>query len=503
MARHVDVLIIGAGLSGIGMACHLGRENTGRSYAILERRTAIGGTWDLFRYPGVRSDSDMLTFGYGFRPWNGTKVLADGPHIRQYIADTAAEYDVTRHIRFGRKVVKAAWSSAEQLWTTEAFDEQSGETEIYTSSFLVGATGYYNYDTGYRPDFPGEQNFRGRIVHPQHWPTDLDYHGKQVVVIGSGATAITLVPAMSTDAAHVTMLQRSPTYIAPLPAEDPVAVGLKKAKLPAALAYKTGRARNIALQRASFALSRSNPALSRKLLLQAVRVAVGPDVDMRHFSPTYNPWDQRLCIVPNGDLFRVLRKGSASIVTDRIDTFTETGIRLQSGAELPADIVVSATGLDIQMLGGAALEIDGESVATRDLVAYKGVLMSGLPNAMMIIGYTNASWTLKADLAAEYFCRLLNHMRDRKYSTFVAVAEDADRAPESMMGGALSSGYIARGDAVMPRQGRRGPWQMINNYYRDRALLRKAALEDGVLRFGKRPAHARATPGAAVESRSA
>ncbi len=499
MTRHVDVLIIGAGLSGIGMACHLSRENTGRSYAILERRSAIGGTWDLFRYPGIRSDSDMLTFGYGFRPWIGTKVLADGPHIRQYIADTAEEYGVTRHIRFGRKVVKSSWSSTEQLWTTEALDEQTGDTETYTSNFLVGCTGYYDYDQGFRPQFPGEENFGGQIVHPQHWPEDLDYRGKRVVVIGSGATAITLVPAMSEDAAHVTMLQRSPTYIAPLPAEDPVAVGMKKAKLPAALAYKTGRARNIALQRASFALSRSNPALSRKLLLQAVRVAVGPNVDMRHFSPSYNPWDQRLCIVPNGDLFKVLRNGRASIVTDRIATFTETGIRLESGEELPADIVISATGLNIQMLGGAAIDVDGTPIATRDLVAYKGVLMSGLPNAMMIIGYTNASWTLKADLAAEYFCRLLNHMKAEGYSTFVAEAEEADRAPESMMGGALTSGYIARGDAVMPRQGRRGPWKVINNYYRDRALLRKADLEDGILRFGTRSAAARPV----VESRSA
>ncbi|MGW5520141.1 flavin-containing monooxygenase [Nocardia africana] len=499
MTRHVDVLIIGAGLSGIGMACHLSRENTGRSYAILERRSAIGGTWDLFRYPGIRSDSDMLTFGYGFRPWIGTKVLADGPHIRQYIADTAEEYGVTRHIRFGRKVVKSSWSSTEQLWTTEALDEQTGETETYTSNFLVGCTGYYDYDQGFRPQFPGEESFGGQIVHPQHWPEDLDYRGKRVVVIGSGATAITLVPAMSEDAAHVTMLQRSPTYIAPLPAEDPVAVGMKKAKLPAALAYKTGRARNIALQRASFALSRSNPALSRKLLLQAVRVAVGPDVDMRHFSPSYNPWDQRLCIVPNGDLFKVLRNGRASIVTDRIATFTETGIRLESGEELPADIVISATGLNIQMLGGAAIDVDGTPIATRDLVAYKGALMSGLPNAMMIIGYTNASWTLKADLAAEYFCRLLNHMKAKGYSTFVAEAEEADRAPESMMGGALTSGYIARGDAVMPRQGRRGPWKVINNYYRDRALLRKADLEDGILRFGTRSAAARPV----VESRSA
>ncbi|WP_067893867.1 flavin-containing monooxygenase [Nocardia vaccinii] len=499
MTRHVDVLIIGAGLSGIGMACHLTREETGRSYAILERRTAIGGTWDLFRYPGIRSDSDMYTFGYGFRPWNGTKVLADGPHIRQYVADTAAEYGVTEHIRFGRRMTEASWSSEAGIWTVTAVDEQSGETEIYTSEFLVGCTGYYDYDKGYRPHFPGEETFRGPIVHPQHWPEDLDYRGKRVVVIGSGATAITLIPAMSQDAAHVTMLQRSPTYITALPAEDPVAAGFKAAKVPEGIAYRIGRARNIALQRASFQLSRTNPTLSRKLLLSAVRLQVGSGIDMRHFSPTYNPWDQRLCVVPNGDLFKVLREGRASIVTDRIETFTETGIRLESGEELEADIVISATGLTVQILGGAQLVIDGEPVRTRDLVAYKGALLGGVPNAMIVLGYTNASWTLKADLAAEYFCRLLNHMRSHGYSTVVAVPREGDRSDDSMMGGALTSGYIQRGDAVMPRQGTNGPWQVINNYFRDRKLLRKGAIEDGVLEFGHRAAVTRA----AAESRSA
>ncbi|WP_433634419.1 flavin-containing monooxygenase [Nocardia sp. CA-120079] len=483
MTRHVDVLIIGAGLSGIGMACHLTREQTGRSYTILERRTAIGGTWDLFRYPGIRSDSDMLTFGFGFRPWIGTKVLADGPHIRQYIEDTAAEYGVTEHIRFGRKMTKASWSSEAELWTVEALDEQTGETEIYTSNFLVGCTGYYDYDNGYRPNFPGEADFGGQIVHPQHWPEDLDYRGKRVVVIGSGATAITLVPAMADDTAHITMLQRSPTYITALPADDPVAVGMKYARVPEKIAYRTGRARNIALQRASFQLSRTNPELSKKLLLAAVRMQLGKQIDMRHFTPSYNPWDQRLCVVPNGDLFKVLRSGKASIVTDHIDRFTETGVRLASGEELPADIVISATGLTVQILGGAALDVDGEPVSTREHVVYKGTLLDGIPNAMLVLGYTNASWTLKADLAAEYFCRLLNHMKANGYTKVVAIAEDADRSDQSLMGGALTSGYIQRGDGVMPRQGARGPWQVINNYFRDRALLRKAPLEDGVLTF--------------------
>ncbi|MCP2276061.1 flavin-containing monooxygenase [Nocardia amikacinitolerans] len=499
MTRHVDVLIIGAGLSGIGVACHLTRERTGRSYAILERRSAIGGTWDLFKYPGIRSDSDMYTFGYGFRPWHGTKVLADGPHIRQYVEDTAAEYGVTEHIRFGRKVTVARWSSETELWTVTALDEQTGKTEEWTSNFLVGCTGYYDYDKGYRPDFPGEENFRGQIVHPQHWPEDLDYRGKRVVVIGSGATAITLIPAMADDAAHVTMLQRSPTYITALPADDPVAVGMKAAKVPAKLAYRIGRARNIALQRASFQLSRTNPAAAKKLLLAAVRLQVGADLDMRHFTPTYNPWDQRLCVVPNGDLFKVLRSGKASIATDRIDTFTETGIRLASGEELEADIVISATGLTVQMLGGASLEIDGEPVATRDRVVYKGALLDGVPNAMMVLGYTNASWTLKADLAAEYFCRLLNHMKVNGLTKFVAVAKEGDRGVDSVMGGALTSGYIKRGDAVMPRQGTNGPWQVVNNYFRDRALLRKAPLEDGVLTFSA----AADRPVALLDSRTA
>lgn len=486
MTRHVDVLIIGAGLSGIDVACHLEKENTGRSYAILERRTAIGGTWDLFRYPGIRSDSDMYSFGYGFRPWRGTKMLADGAGIRRYIEETADEYGVTPHIRFGRKVVSASWSSAGNQWTVRVVEEATGAEEIWTSSFLVGCTGYYDYDNGYRPSFPGEQNFAGQIVHPQHWPEDLDYRGKKVVVIGSGATAITLVPSMVGEAAHVTMLQRSPTYIASIPAEDPVAVGLTKVKSPAGLTYRVGRARNIAVQQASYQLSRKQPAVARKLFLNWVRLAVGPDIEMRHFSPQYAPWDQRLCVVPDGDLFKALRRGQASIVTDTIDTFTENGIRVSSGAEIEADIVVTATGLRIQILGGATLEVDGEPVVTRDRVMYKGSLLDGVPNALMVLGYTNASWTLKADLAAEYFCKVLNRMRDRGYTRFEVNARAEDRSEVSVMGGALSSGYIQRGDAVMPRQGTGGPWKVVNSYFRDRAYLRKSPIEDGILTFTDR-----------------
>ena len=484
---EVDVLIVGAGLSGIGAACHLVREETGKSFTILERRAAVGGTWDLFTYPGIRSDSDMLTFGFNFRPWNGTKVLADGPSIKQYVAETAEEYGVAEHIRFGRRVVKAAWSTDAGRWTVEV--DADGTREIYTSRFLVGATGYYSYDEGFRPAFPGEEDFcgaGGQIVHPQFWPADLDYAGKRVVIIGSGATAITLVPAMATGdgaAGHVTMLQRSPTYIMPVPETDPVASPLAKLRVPESVIYKSGRARNILLQQALYKLCRAQPALARRVLLAAVRAQLRGRVDMKHFTPSYNPWDERLCVVPNGDLFRVLRRGEASIVTDHIETFTETGIRLKSGEELPADIVISATGLQIQLAGGAEIEVDGAPVDTRERMLYKGVLMEGVPNSMFVIGYTNASWTLKADLASEYFSRLIKHMDAHGHDQVLPIADAADRTDVSVMGDSMRSGYIQRGDAVMPRQGKRAPWQIRNDYLRDAPLLRRGAIEDPVLRF--------------------
>ncbi len=500
-----DVLIVGAGLSGIGAACHLVREKTGKSFAILERRAAVGGTWDLFTYPGIRSDSDMLTFGFNFRPWNGAKVLADGPSIKQYVAETAEEYGVADHIRFGRQVVRASWSSAAGCWTVEVDTQQpGGARETYTSRFLIGATGYYNYDEGHRPFFPGEESFRGQVVHPQFWPEDLDYAGKRVVIIGSGATAITLVPAMATGdgaAAHVTMLQRSPTYIMPVPETDPVASPLARLRVPPGVIYRSGRLRNIVLQQAVYKLCRAQPALARRVLLAAVRAQVGKHVDMRHFTPSYNPWDERLCVVPNGDLFRVLRRGEASIATDHIDTFTETGIRLKSGEELPADIVVSATGLQIQLAGGAQIEVDGVPVETRERMLYKGVLMDGVPNSMFVIGYTNASWTLKADLASEYFCRLIKHMDAHGHDQVLPVADDADRSDVSVMGDSMRSGYIQRGDAVMPRQGKRMPWQIRNDYFRDAPALRRGAIEDPVLRFSATPAtvdQRTAAPAAAI-----
>jgi len=481
--KHVEVLIVGAGLSGISAASHLAEMESGKTYMILERRSRIGGTWDLFRYPGIRSDSDMFTFGYRFRPWYGSKILADGPSIRRYVQETAENYDVTDRIRFGRKVVRVSWSSETRLWTAEAIEEKTGQTEFYTSNFLVNATGYYNYDAGYRPVFPGEERFSGEIVHPQNWPEDLDYRGKRVIVIGSGATAITLVPAMAGDAAHVTMLQRSPAYMMTLPRHDAVSLVMRKLGIPPGVVHRFGRFRFIAMQRLTYVLCRSAPHVMRRLLLAGVRAQLGPDIDMRHFTPRYKPWDQRLCVVPGGDLFKALRRGAASVVTDRIACFTETGVRLTSGEELPADIIVTATGLQVQVAGGAELEVDGRPVATHDRVLYKGVMLDGVPNMVIILGYTNSSWTLKADLAAEYLTRLLAYMDSNHYTQVTAVARHTDRARESAMGDSLASGYIKRGDMVMPRQGTRAPWKTINDYFRDRRALRRSPIRDAALRF--------------------
>lgn len=483
--RSVDVLIVGAGISGIGMACHLTRELPDLSYALLEQRDAVGGTWDLFRYPGIRSDSDMLTFGYGFRPWHGTKVLSDGAGIREYVAETAEEYAVTDHISFGRTVRSASWSSEREVWTVRAVDVDGAE-EIWECRFLVGATGYYDYSAGHRPCWPGEDGFRGTFVHPQEWPEDLDVTGKRVVVIGSGATAISLVPELAKTAASVTMLQRTPTYIATVPAIDPVAALLERARVPKALSYPVGRLRNIGLQQAVYRFCRKAPRLSRRLLLAGVRAQVGPDIDLKHFDPPYMPWDERLCVVPNGDLFRVLRSGAADIVTDHIATFTETGIELESGEVLDADIVVTATGLRIQVLGGIRMDVDGEVVDTRERMLYQGVLIDGVPNAAIILGYTNASWTLKADLAATYVCRLLRHMAVEGHGVSLPSAEEGVRGEVSVMGASMRSGYIQRGDAVMPRQGTRDPWMIRNDYFRDRPVLRRGPVATKELQLTRR-----------------
>src|SRR5512139_293390 len=408
--EHVDVLIVGAGLSGIGAACHLQDEAPGRSFAILEARGAVGGTWDLFRYPGVRSDSDMFTLGYRFRPWTQPKAIADGPSIRAYIDDTARERGVDERIRFHHRVVRAEWSTEDARWTVVAEVGATGETVRMTCSFLSVCSGYYRYDEGYTPELPGVDRFTGELVHPQHWPEDLDYEGKRVVVIGSGATAVTLVPAMAEQAGHVTMLQRSPSYVASIPARDPLADLLRR-RLPTRLAYPLVRWKNVLVSMVSFQLSRRRPALMKALLRKGAQrlLPEGYDVDT-HFAPAYDPWDQRLCLVPDGDLFKAIRRGRATVVTDRIETFTERGLRLESGAELEADIVVTATGLNLLPAGGMTIVVDGREVDLSRTVSYKGMMLSGVPNFALTLGYTNASWTLKADLVAQYVCRLLNHM---------------------------------------------------------------------------------------------
>jgi len=483
--EHVDVLIVGAGLSGIGAASHLRSRSPGKSFAILEARDAIGGTWDLFRYPGIRSDSDMFTLGYGFRPWEEAKAIADGPSIRSYIRDTARDNDIERHIRFNHRVVRADWSSADQRWTVEAERTDTGETVRFTSSFLFGCTGYYRYDEGYTPHFEGTERFKGEMVHPQHWPEDLDYSGKRVVIIGSGATAVTLVPAMAERAAHVTMLQRSPSYVVSLPGSDPIADFLRS-KLPAKVAYPIVRWKNVMLATLFFRASRRWPKFMKALIRKGVerRLPAGYDVD-KHFQPRYNPWDQRVCLVPDDDLFQAIREGSASVVTDRIETFTEKGLKLESGEELEADIIVTATGLNLLMIGGMKIAVDGRELDLAKAVTYKGMMFCGVPNMAYTLGYTNASWTLKGDLVAQYVCRLLNHMDAHGYSAATPRHPDASVAIEPLLD--FNSGYVLRSIDNLPKQGSRAPWKLHQNYPRDVLLMRHGAIEDEALEFSRAP----------------
>ncbi|MEO9334716.1 NAD(P)/FAD-dependent oxidoreductase [Pseudomonas guguanensis] len=476
-----DVLIIGAGLSGVGMACHLAKDSPSLKVGLIERRQAVGGTWDLFRYPGIRSDADMFTFGYAFRPWNSLKTLADGPSIRSYIEDTAREYGVMNKIQFGLRATKACWSSRDKLWTVHAVCEATGEARLLTSKFLISCTGYYSHDAGYQPEFPGLERFKGTFIHPQQWPESLSYKDKRVLIIGSGATAVTLVPAMADEAAHVTMLQRSPTYIMTVPSWDKLSEFLKRF-LPESWVFSMARNRNLFLQRAIFKASKRWPEKVRSFLLSQVRKQVGPDVDMRHFTPKYMPWDERLCAVPDGDLFKVIREGKASIETDRIETFTETGIQLKSGQHLEADIIISATGLQLQMLGGTRIYLDEEEVTLRDRVTYKGVMGEGIPNMGWIFGYTNAPWTLKADISSKYLCRLLNYMTKHKLAMVVPEAPRNVKQATSIMDN-MQAGYVQRADVILPRQGSEGPWRVLNDYKVDKAVLLHHPVEDGALRF--------------------
>ncbi len=481
MQRELDVLIVGAGLSGVCAAYRLQQKCPARTFAILEARDCIGGTWDLFRYPGVRSDSDMFTLGYPFRPWSEHKAIADGPSILGYIRDTAREHGIDRTVLFNHRVVRASWSSEDARWLVQADLGRDAGLASFSCSFLLLCSGYYSYAEGYTPELPGVDRFQGRIVHPQNWTDDIDYQDKRVVVIGSGATAVTLVPQLARSARHVSMLQRSPTYVVAWPSEDAVANALRR-HLPAKAACGLTRWKNILFGMYFYWLCKTRPDRAKAIILDGVRAALGPDYDVApHFSPRYNPLDQRLCLAPDGDLFKSIRDGATTVVTDEIESFTETGIRLRSGRELEADLVVTATGLNLQLMGGAEIEIDGEPVTPGDMLSYKGVMCSNIPNLAAVFGYTNASWTLKADLICGYVCRLLNHMERQGYRQCTPRNTDANirRVPAVD----LSSGYFQRAMDRWPKQGSRKPWRIYQNYLMDLMTFRFATLDDNVLEF--------------------
>jgi monooxygenase len=481
---HLDVLIVGAGISGIGAAYHLQVSCPNKTYAILEGRESLGGTWDLFRYPGIRSDSDMYTLGYSFRPWTNAKAIADGASILAYLRETAEAYGIDRKIRYGIRVLRAQWSSKDARWTVEARETSSGEALRFTCGFLFMCAGYYDYEAGYAPDFPGKERFRGRIVHPQRWTSDIEYEGKRVVVIGSGATAVTLVPELAKRAAHVTMLQRSPTYVVSLPEKDPLATWMR-GRVPPSFAYAITRWKNVFVSIAFFQFCRRFPERAKRLLVGQVRNLARGKVDVEtHFTPSYNPWDQRLCFVPDGDLFKALRDGRAEVVTDHIDTFTETGLKLRSGRELPADLVVTATGLKLKFLGGLELEVDGKRVVPSETMTYKGMMCSDVPNLALAIGYTNASWTLKCDLTSEYVCRLLNYMDRHGYTQCCPRRNDPSLKEQPLLD--FSSGYIQRSIDEFPRQGSFAPWRLYQNYALDRMMLKHGSLEDSGMEFSRK-----------------
>ncbi len=494
-ASHVDVLIVGAGLSGIGAAHHLQTRCPGKTYLILEGRERLGGTWDLFRYPGIRSDSDMYTLGYSFRPWTSPQAIADGDSILAYIRETAESAGIDRRIRYRHRVERARWSSDDARWTIEARDLATGEPVAVTCGFLYVCTGYYDYAAGYTPPLPGRERFRGRIVHPQHWTPDIEYDGKRVVVIGSGATAVTLVPELAKRAAHVTMLQRSPTYIASRPRRDAIADWLR-AHLPERAAFAAVRWKNVLLGMGFYEFCRRAPEQAKRLLVGQVRRELRGAADVAaHFTPAYRPWDQRLCLVPDGDLFEAIRGGRASVVTDHIETFTETGIALRSGARLDADLIVTATGLRLKFFGGIAVEVDGVQVDPSRLLVYKGMMCSDVPNCAFASGYTNASWTLKADLTSAYVCRLLRYMDAHGYTR--CCPRRVDPTVQELPLIDFSSGYVLRSIDELPRQGSAAPWRLRQNYALDRLLLEHARIDDPALELS-RPAARRAATGAAA-----
>jgi cation diffusion facilitator CzcD-associated flavoprotein CzcO len=478
--EHFDVLVVGAGLSGIGAAVHLRQRCPGRSVAIVEARERLGGTWDLFRYPGIRSDSDMYTMGYRFKPWPDAKSIADGPSILAYLQDTAREYGVDRLIRYGARVTQAAWSTPDACWTVQ-LEASDGTHSQLRCGFLLMCPGYYRYDRGHLAALPGIERFRGRVVHPQFWPQDLDTHGQRIVIVGSGATAVTLLPSLAQTAAHVTMLQRSPTWIVSRPSVDRMAEALRR-HLPARMAYALNRWKRVLLGMYFYRLCKRKPQGVGRWLLQQLREQLPPGFDVeRHFHPRYNPWEQRLCLVPDGDFFAAIREGRASVATDTIETFTDGGIRLASGEELAADIVVTATGLELQVLGGAQLLVDGRPVDPASCVSYKAMMLSGVPNLASITGYTNASWTLKADLSAEYICRLLNHMHERGLRQCTPTLTDPDMPLAEWAD--FSSGYIQRSLHLFPKRGMKAPWLLKQNYIHDLLTLRHGRVDDGALVF--------------------
>lgn len=482
--EHVDVVVVGAGLTGISAGYHLQTMCPDRSYVILEGRDSLGGTWDLFRYPGIRSDSDMHTLGYSFKPWTAAKSIADGPSILRYVQDTSVEYGIDKRIRFKHLVTKAEWSTIEARWTVTATRKDTNESVQMSCNFLFMCSGYYSYKGGYTPEFAGIDRFQGQIVHPQKWPEDMDYAGKRIIVIGSGATAMTLVPAMAQTAAHITLLQRSPTYVVSRPDSDPVANRLRKF-LPPKMAYSITRLKNTTMQQTVYKRTRVKPLEIKALLLGGVRAELGPDYDVdKHFTPKYNPWDQRLCLVPNGDLFASIRSGKATMVTDTIANFTETGITLASGATLEADIIVTATGLNMVTLGEMDFVVDGKPVDFAKTWSYKGFGYSGVPNMGSVFGYINASWTLRADLICTYVCRLLNHMKETGTEICTPELRESDKEmPERPWIDSFTSGYMERSMHKFPRQSDREPWINPQNFKRDKKMFRKSPLEDGAMRF--------------------